>query len=260
MLARARAEREAQEAEDAQRRSDEVRAKTLQRLEAERQAELDKLSERMKARSRETGPAPGIASPAPPIAATPQAPERTDRAATVTEQRREPDVTPGDSGRVTVLLVMSPGDRGIRRFDKTSDPLLCTGNGCYVSGGAGSAAQFLPGRKAFGFFNTMGPRAGACSKSLLCIFRDVAFDSKAAFVQPVDMRLIRHDRREGRQFAGDSKCHLASGALDCRRTVIGPDYRIWIVPESLAREAGPSVLERALQEGLPEWRHAALAP
>jgi colicin import membrane protein len=272
MLARAKAEREAtsRDEEEERHRSDQVRQRTLERLEAERQAELDSISERL--RSRERAGETRVGAPAAqPIEqkrepaqsqAEPQVTadgRSTGPGPTISEQRREPLALTGEPGRVAVLLLMQPGSRGIRRFEKTGDPLLCVGTGCYVSTGAKKAATFLPGRKAFGFNNTMGARAGACSKSLVCIYRDVAFDPRSAFVQPVDMRLIRHDRREGQPVVGDSRCKLSSsGALDCRRPVIGPDYRIWIVPEALAREAGPRALERALAEGLPDSQHAAL--
>jgi len=239
MLARARAE------------ADAGRAAEAQRLEADREAELARLSERMR-RAGEARRAD--LRDAAAKAAEPAASEEPPRRSTAAASGRPAQV------RFAVLLVMDAGTRGIRRFEKTGDPLLCGAAGCYVSTGPGSAATYLAGRKAFGFLNTMGARAGACRQSLGCVFRGVDLAAMGGMLQPVDMRLVRHDRREQRQVTGDSGCRLASGWLDCRRPVISADYRLWVVPEELAEAAGARVLAQAVAEGLPDWRQAALGP
>jgi colicin import membrane protein len=153
---------------------------------------------------------------------------------------------------------MEPGNRGIRRHNKTADPLLCTGGGCYVSNGSGEAASFLPGRKALGIGRTFGMRAGACQRSLGCIFRGIELGSLPSLLQPVDMRILRHDRREAQAIDRFADCRVAGGRLTCRRTVQSGSYIMWVVPESVADKAGPAALERALAEGLPEGEHASL--
>jgi colicin import membrane protein len=159
--------------------------------------------------------------------------------------------------KATVLLVMTPGKRGIRRFEATADPVLCVGMHCYIGAGAGRAARKLPRLAALGPANTLGARAGACRTRLGCIFRGVDLGSAGAELQPVDLRIMRHDRRETQRVAHDSDCGLVGGDLMCRDPIRSATWRAWIVPESLAAAAGPQTLARALASGLPEDRWAA---
>ena len=154
---------------------------------------------------------------------------------------------------------MLPGDRGIRRNNKSADPVLCGDGECYVSNGPAVGANLLPARKALGFLRTWGQRAGACSNSLVCVFRGVDLARLDRLLMPVDMRVVRHDRREMQQVASTSTCLLERGRLTCSDTVQSDDYMMWIVPETLAAKAGPDALQRALLDGLPTGR-TALAP
>lgn len=154
-----------------------------------------------------------------------------------------------DDPRVTVLLVMEPGKKGIRRFNKTADPVLCEGALCFVSNGAGAPVRIMTKRKALGPGNTFGKRAGACRNKLTCVFRGVTLDG-AATIQPVDLKVLVHDRRAPRVVSGDASCQIIAGRLSCGRTVVAPGYRAWIVPESVAQEAGPQALEAAVVRGL----------
>jgi colicin import membrane protein len=168
----------------------------------------------------------------------------------------------GSETRFAVLLVLEPGSYGIRRRGpRTADPILCVPpNGCYVSHGPDHPAAFLPGRKAMGFGNTMGKRAGACRHTLGCVFRDVELSSLPGYLQPVDLHILKHDRRDPHLVRGDSDCTTRAGQLLCSKGVNAEDYVMWIVPESLADAAGPHVLERALEEGLNLPRSAELSP
>ena len=167
----------------------------------------------------------------------------------------------GGATRVTVLLLMEPGTRGIRRNKPTADPVLCGPAGCWISGGAHESARLLQQRKALGFFRTWGgERAGACSNSLGCVFRNVELGSVPSWLQPVDMRLVRHDRREPQGIQSTARCGLETGRLQCSGSHAGANYVMWIVPESVADAAGPALLEQALEDGLPQPRHTSLAP
>jgi len=166
--------------------------------------------------------------------------------------------------RITVLLWLAPGRYGIRRHSETADPVLCLPDGCYVSEGAERPARFLPGRRALGFANTWGERAGACRGSLACVFRDVDLGRLPGYLQPVDLHILRHDRRRGQLVGSDSACALGDGRLICQSGLALEDYAVWIVPEGLAAAAGPPALQRALAEGPgaaslpdrpPPWRH-----
>jgi len=160
-------------------------------------------------------------------------------------------------GRVTVLLVMAPGSYGIRRNGpKVADPILCAAGGCYVSDGADRPARFLPGRKALGFGNTFGARAGACRQHLGCVFRGVELGRLPASLQPADLHILKHDLRRPREVAGDSACHTGSGHLVCDRGIYTQDYAMWIVPERMADAVGPVVLEEAVADGLKGPRSA----
>src|SRR5262249_20022569 len=152
--------------------------------------------------------------------------------------------------RVTVLLWMAPGSYGIRRGHPTADPILCLPDGCYVSRGPELAARFFPGRRALGVANTWGGRAGACRNELACVFRDIDLGRLPGYLQPVDLHILKHDRRRGQQIVTDSSCRLERGRLICDDGIVLADYGLWIVPESLAAAAGPDVLWRALTEGL----------
>ena len=179
---------------------------------------------------------------------------------------REPEPPAADEGmearrlqdtEVTVLLWLAPGTYGIRRGHPTADPILCVADGCYVSRGADRPARFLPGRRALGFLNTWGDRAGACRAALGCVFRAVDLGRLPGYLQPVDLHILKHDRRRGQRIGADSSCRLASGRLLCRHGLATEDYALWVVPEPLAAAAGPVVLQRALAEGFGDPRAAA---
>jgi colicin import membrane protein len=160
-------------------------------------------------------------------------------------ETRSPGIT-----RVTVLLVMEPGRRGIRRFNKTADPILCVGAGCYISNGAGAPSQVMRRAKAFGPVVAIGLRAGKCSRSLTCVFRSVDLERPRSEVQPIDLRILRHDRRKPSIVMADPTCRTDGKRLTCSRTVVADDYRMWIVPESVAERAGAVALESAVLNGL----------
>ena len=162
---------------------------------------------------------------------------------------------------MTVLLVMEPGTYGIRRGGaKIADPVLCTREGCYVSAGTDHPAVFLPGRRALGFRNTWGARAGACRNTLGCVFRGVELGALPGFLQPVDLHLFKHDLRLGHAVLADSDCRADAGRLSCRHGIYADDYSMWIIPESLAATAGSAALQRALTDRLNGPRSAELAP
>lgn len=159
--------------------------------------------------------------------------------------------------RVTVLMTMEAGNRGIRRHHKTADPLLCGERGCYVGAGADAAAEFLPRRRAFGPGQALGERAGACRDSLGCVFRGVDLIAYPAVLQPIDMRILRHDRRQPLVLTETSECRITQGRLACT-TFHGPDYKMWIVPERLAEIAGAAELTRAVESGLVDGETTAV--
>ncbi len=160
--------------------------------------------------------------------------------------------------RVTVLLVMDAGTRGIRRWGrKTADPMICVANRCFISTGSASPATELTRGRAFGPGIALGKRAGACRNSLICVFRGVDLGSETAWLQPIDLRILRHDRRQTSPISPDKTCAVQRGHLSCAETVAANGYRAWIVPEGVARRAGPEALEAALDGGLDEHGRAS---
>jgi hypothetical protein len=154
------------------------------------------------------------------------------------------------------LLVMQPGSSGIRFGSKTADPVICLDQWCYVSNGPNVPAKLMSRASALGPVNTLGLRAGACRQSLTCIFRglDIAAYFKAgarqANLQPIDLRYLHHDRRQAMPLTVDAGCALVQRQVICATAIKGKDWTAWIVPETLAVEAGVEVLQAALEGGL----------
>lgn len=170
---------------------------------------------------------------------------------------RTPPAKPAE--RVTILLAMKPGATGIRRFGKkTADPVLCSGANCWIGSGADRAAKAVTRGQALGPANTMGRRAGACNHRLSCVYRDVNLRSSSASVQPIDLRVMRHDRREPLRLEADRSCRIAHGALVCNKVYASRSWRAWVIDEELARKAGPAALAAALENGLAPAHSAAL--
>jgi hypothetical protein len=270
MLARARAEAAEEQARRAAETQREEEARDLsERLRQARDADAERaiLEAEAKADARRAEPLdessiaqPGFA-PAPEAAPDDQHPARdlpspsSDPQDFVSAEpqwpAREPLRGPAET-RTTVLLVLEPGSRGIRRWNKTADPMLCVGATCYVSTGAASPATALTRAKAFGPGLVLGGRAGACRNALGCVFRGIPLDGRVTAIQPIDLRLLRHDRREVREAVLDETCRLVRGALACRAPVRAETYRAWIVPERLAERSGPEALAAAVASGLPD--------
>ena len=151
--------------------------------------------------------------------------------------------------RATVLLVLnSEAVRAKRRRKrrKMIDPVLCLSEGCYVSNGTHTSARFLHGRRAFGLGNVMGRRAGACRNQRTCVYRDIAINYGGISLQPVDINVVRHDRYGWSAAKPDATCRIENARLKCGRGITTDAYRMWIIPEAVARSAGPELLAEAL--------------
>lgn len=161
-----------------------------------------------------------------------------------------PVTNPPDASttRATVLLVLEPGDYGIRRFNRLqADPVLCLSETCYISQGPDTPARAMSRFQALGAGNTLGGRAGACKLQLSCVFRDVDLGPTGkAQIMPVDLHVLRHDRREVTPVEADRSCAPANGRLTCGMPVIAKTYRALIVPEATAATAGAAALTTAL--------------
>jgi colicin import membrane protein len=267
---RAEARRIAEEqarGEDERRRVEAAEQARRARLHAEREAEGERLADRLRQareqrRWRIEEPASStadIAPTRPEQGAAGLGGEPWQRADRADADTLSPFSSNRNVERVTVLLVIQPGNYGIRRHNKTGDPILCSESGCYVSSGADAAAEFLPGRRALKFGRIFGDRAGACSNSLGCVFRDIDLRSIGQFLAPVDMHVLKHDRRQVQHNVSVSDCRVEGARLSCRRGIRAADYVMWIVPEYVAEQAGPERLEQAVDDGLIDVERVGLA-
>lgn len=209
----------------------------------------------------------GLGGPRPPVADLPDPwhLQKTDPRPPVAELDDEtwPDeedelIATRYPARVTVLLIMEPRRRSWRRYKKAANPVLCVGRRCYISAGIKETADALPRPRALGPFNSLGRRAGPCNNQFVCVFRGVMLDRNPSYIQPVDMGLLRHKRRDIRKAEPDRTCYVTHGSLHCASVIIAHRYRAWIVPEAVAEEAGPEALEDALYNGLTTTRSARL--
>lgn len=159
-------------------------------------------------------------------------------------------ISPLVEKRVTVMLEMEVGKTGVRRWSKTADPMLCIHENCYLSRGEEAAAEKLTRAKAFGPGVALGKRGQACRSKPACIFRDINLETVEAKLQPIDLKFLRHDRRDAQPIRADTTCAIIKGALSCRNPVEGKTWRAWIVPESVAKDAGAEGLRSAIAKGL----------
>jgi colicin import membrane protein len=90
------------------------------------------------------------------------------------------------------------------------------------------------------------------------VFRDIDLGGDSAALQPIDLRIMRHDRRQPLAVRADRSCDFDGRRLYCATLFRAKDWKAWIVPELLAREAGEGALKEAIERGLPTGRAAAL--
>jgi len=162
--------------------------------------------------------------------------------------------------RVTLILRLEhpSASDGPRRFrnEYTVDPIACFGDTCYVSHGSGERAGQTTVERALSLGNVIGARAGACNKTLSCIYRDIELPAGALALQTIDINVVNHDYLVPRQIAADPSCRLQGKSLACDGGTFTHEYSAWVVPEAVAEQAGVDVLEAALADGLPKARRA----
>lgn len=163
------------------------------------------------------------------------------------------------SGRVTVLLQMEPSGLRGRRHE-SMDPVLCLVDGCYVSNGPEYPATFLHGRKATRFGNAISRRAGACNHAYTCVFRNVELGALPAEIQPVDIRVLRHDRRAPESVEALSTCRGTTGRLACTGAIRGDGYTMWVIPEHVAARLPIELFGVTTESGDRYDPRSAMAP
>lgn len=155
-------------------------------------------------------------------------------------------------GHVTVVLQMEPRYRRGRRYE-SMDPVLCVAGGCYVSNGSDHPATFLHGHRAVRFGNAIGRRAGDCNRATTCVFRNVDLGALPAEIQPVDIRVIRHDMRAPEHVRSLSNCRIAAGErLTCTGAIQGDGFTMLVISEDLAERLPPQAFEGVLAGGFSD--------
>ncbi len=233
---------------------DAARAEADARRRAEAAANAVKSAEAPTAPTASPPPAPAPSS-APPAAAKPQGPPPQQM-----QIRIEAKVsTPGPAAapardvsapRATLLVVLTD-HAGRTALTGSLDPVICFAEQCYVSTGSGSEAGLFARADALSSRNTITNGAGACKGKAKCAYRGVTLKPSTE-LQIVDLGIVKHDRREAFEAKIDTSCKVDGDELVCSHPLTAPDYRIWVVPESVAEAAGAAKLDAALDEELPE--------
>ncbi|MET0431917.1 MAG: hypothetical protein ABWZ86_05515 [Hyphomicrobium sp.] len=188
--------------------------------------------------------APPVAavSPPPVLAALPPKPAAEP---TVVVHGPPSNPTPGSA---TVLLVLDPEvlGRGIK-----PDPIICIDNSCWLSNGIGTPALAMPRNQAVVLPTTAASSPNSCSGKSGCVYRNVIVDP----TQRIDVIEVGEG---GGASAGaytvtaDRSCRKSGATLSCDDGLATQNFRIWVVPEAIADAAGPTSLENAVAEGLPD--------
>ena len=158
---------------------------------------------------------------------------------------------PEGAPRATILAVLTHHARDAARAITPPDPIICLADICYISAGPNADAKLISRSEALSTKNTVTSGAGACKGMSRCAYRGVSM-KRGDEVQIIDLGLVGHDKREPADVTPDTSCRVDEGDLVCDQPVAAPDYRIWVVPETVAAAAGPGAIEHALADDLPE--------
>jgi colicin import membrane protein len=86
------------------------------------------------------------------------------------------------------------------------------------------------------------------------VFRNIELTGASAVIQPVDLRILKHDRRAAIEVRIDATCRIERRAIVCNERQSSGDYRISVIPEAIAREGGGSALQATLGRTLATAR------
>ena len=198
-------------------------------------------------------PAPAQAA-APPPAPAPSAPVQIKIEAKINVPAPAVPAAisrPEGAPRATILAVLTHHAHDAVRPVTPPDPIICLADVCYISAGPNADAKLISRTDALSTKNTVTAGAGACKGMNRCAFRGVSM-KPGDEIQIVDLGLVDHDKREPADVTPDTSCRVDDGDLVCDQPVAAPDYRIWVVPETIAAAAGPGAIESALADDLPE--------
>lgn len=256
MLARARAERDAERAADAQANAAKAKAgaKASSPVSQALPLTTSKIEATAPEPARVAGAAAATTTPAAPAATAPHptASAAATEAKAVNPSAAAPSVTPGSGKPVTLLLAIELGGASkMAEIFRSLDLILCAGQTCFISKGLDDDAATLPRSEALRHRGKDEHGANACRGMAGCVFRNVALPDGA----PLKLVSVGSGIRiESHAFAAtpDRTCDASGGALNCDNPIATTDFRIWVVPETLAERAGVELLENAVADGLQQ--------
>lgn len=190
---------------------------------------------------------------APKVADTPPANEHVEAKAEVPPpQRPVPLTTPDNEKRVTLMLAIEMGGSSkMAEMFQGLDPVLCAGDVCYISSGIEEDAVRLSRKDALKLKSSEEASQNSCRGMAGCIYRNVGLPAGAALKL---VALGSGFRIESHALPGaiDATCEMSEDGLVCENPVATTDFRIWVVPEAVAKSAGIEAIEDAVAAGLPQ--------
>jgi hypothetical protein len=147
-----------------------------------------------------------------------------------------------------VLLVLDP--EGSQAGFKP-DPIICIDNRCWLSNGISAPALAMPRNKAVALPTTKDVTSDSCSGKSGCVYRGVAVDPTLR-IDVIEVGEGGGASAGAYTISADRSCRKDGSSLVCDNGLATQNFRIWVVPETTAEQAGTSGLENAVAEGLPD--------
>lgn len=228
-----------------------ARAEELERRKADAQMMLTKVAQPAPAVTPQTAVAP---TPVP-AAIAPAAAAAKPLQTAIAQAKEPPPPASAPSAvngaRATVLLVLDSDDNaGAARIKP--DPIICFEQQCWLSNGLEAPAKPMPRSEALALKSTDSATSDSCSGKSGCAFRDIALSPNAQ-IQVVEVGESRGVAADGAYtVAADTTCRKHDDDLVCNNALATHAFRLWVVPEATAQAIGPSGLEDAVADGLPD--------
>jgi hypothetical protein len=162
-----------------------------------------------------------------------------------------PAATGGPVARASLLLALETGGASSNSGASSSfDPILCIADACFVSAGLNADAVRLSKLDALKLKSTTDASPDSCKSKVGCVFRNVSIPAGAQ-LQVIELGSASHDPSRMSDAPLDPSCKVSDGALNCENPIATSDFRIWVVPEEIARTAGVQAIEDVVADGLP---------
>ena len=193
-------------------------------------------------------PEPPKAAEAPAAAATATTKPAPSGAAPAVAATITPP--PGPAVQASVLLAIETGGASSKGDSATLDPIICVGDHCFLSAGLTADAVKLSKADALKLKSSNDASPDACRGKVGCVFRNVGL-AKNALIEVIEIGSHPSALAQTYSAEPDATCKTSDGALACENPIATADFRIWIVPEAIAKTAGVEAIEDAVADSLP---------